>query len=66
VRRGKIAIENLRTGATYRDAEGFAQLFRQIPAYWPLLPPLWLPAVRRRMEQELDPATRRLPSGDAG
>ena len=61
VRKGKIAIQDLRNGAYFHDASGFAFLFSQIPAYWPLLPLLWLPAVRRRMEQELDSAARELP-----
>ncbi len=64
VHKGRIVIQNLRSGAYYRDADGFAFLFRQIPAYWPLLPLTWLPATRRRLEQELDQASRALPAGD--
>lgn len=60
VRKGKIVIQDLRSGAYFHDASGFDFLFSQIPAYWPLLPLLLLPAVRRRMEQELDPAVREL------
>lgn len=61
VRQGRIAIQDLRSGRYFRDADGFVFLFRQIPAYWPLLLLAWLPVVRRRLEQELDPASRGQP-----
>ncbi len=58
VRKGRIAIQNLRSGAYFHDAAGFTYLFSQIPAYWPLLLLMWLPPLRRRMERELDAAVR--------
>lgn len=55
VRKGRIAIQDLRTGAYCDAADGFALLFSQIPAYWPLRPLPRLPWMRRRLRQELDP-----------
>ena len=52
MRMGQIVVQDLRSGATLEGAKGFALLCRQIPAYWPMLPLLCIPAVRRRIERE--------------
>jgi len=63
VHKGRIAIQDLRSGAYCDAADGFALLFSQIPAYWPLRPLLWLPAIRRRLQEELDPGALALAAG---
>lgn len=52
LRLGEVAVQDLRSGETLRGASGFALLCRQIPAYWPLLPLLRIPRLRRRIERE--------------
>lgn len=52
LRLGEVVVQDLRSGTTLRGAAGFALLCRQIPAYWPLLPLLSNPALRRRVERE--------------
>jgi hypothetical protein len=51
---GEVVVQDLRSGETCRGAAGFTLLCRQIPAYWPLLPLLRIPAVRRRVEHEFN------------
>lgn len=53
LRLGEVVVQDLRNGTTLRGAAGFALLCRQIPAYWPLLPLLRIPLLRRRIEREL-------------
>lgn len=50
---GEIAVEDLRSGETHRGVDCIRLLCRQIPAYWPLLPLLHLPPVRRYVEREV-------------
>lgn len=52
LRLGEVVVQDLRSGATLRGAAGFALLCRQIPAYWPVLPWLRIPPLRRRIERE--------------
>lgn len=52
MRLGEVVVQDLRRGRTLRGAAGFTLLCRQIPAYWPLLPLLRVPALRRRVERE--------------
>lgn len=52
LRLGEVVVEDLRSGQTLRGAGGFALLCRQIPAYWPLLALLLLPAARRGIDRE--------------
>ena len=52
MRMGQIVVQDMRSGATLAGAKGFALLCRQIPAYWPMLPMLRIPAVRRYVERE--------------
>jgi hypothetical protein len=51
LRMGQIVVQDLRRGVTLRGAEGFTLLCRQIPAYWPMLPLLRIPAVRRYVDR---------------
>ena len=50
---GEIAVKNLATGETWRGAECLRLLCRNIPAYWPVLLLLPLPAFRRAVEREI-------------
>lgn len=52
LRLGEVVVQDLRNGATLHGVAGFSLLCRQIPAYWPLLPVLRIPATRRRIERE--------------
>jgi hypothetical protein len=49
---GQIVVRDLRSGLTVGGAAGFTLLCRQIPAYWPLLPLLRIPAFRHYIERE--------------
>ena len=42
-------------GGRVRGAAAFALICRQVPLYWPMLALLWIPAVRRRVDREIDP-----------
>lgn len=53
--RGKIAVVDLATGERLRGAAAMAALARQVPAYWPLLVALRVPALRRRFAAEVEP-----------
>jgi hypothetical protein len=53
LRPGEIAVEDLRTGATYKGVKAVRLIFRQIPAYWPILPLLRVPFVARRVDREV-------------
>jgi hypothetical protein len=53
LRLGQVVVQDLRSGATLHGAAGFELLCRQIPAYWPCLPLLRLPWIRRRIDREL-------------
>ena len=48
LRVGQIVVEDLRTGRLHGGAEAVEAIFRQIPLYWPMLPLLKIPALRRR------------------
>jgi len=52
LRLSEVAVQDLRHDTTLRGAAGFTLLCRQIPAHWPLLPLLRIPALRRRVERE--------------
>jgi hypothetical protein len=53
LRLGEVVVQDLRSGTTLRGVAGFTLLCRQIPAYWPLLPLLRIPALRRRVDRKL-------------
>jgi hypothetical protein len=50
---GEVVVEDLRDGTILHGTDGFARLARQVPLYWPLLPLLHIPAIRRRVDSEL-------------
>jgi hypothetical protein len=50
---GEVVVEDLRNGSMHHGADGFAVLAHQVPAYWPLLPLLHVPAIRARVEREM-------------
>jgi hypothetical protein len=54
LRFGEVVVQDLRHGTIRHGAAGFALLCRQIPAYWPLLPLLRIPVLRRRVEREFN------------
>lgn len=51
--RGEVIVGDLRDGRLHEGADGFALLARQVPAYWPILAVLPIPAVRKRVDREL-------------
>lgn len=53
LRMGEIAVKDLAAGETLKGAECFRLLCRNIPAYWPVLLLLHLPAFRRSIEREI-------------
>jgi hypothetical protein len=52
LRLGEIAVQDLRSGQTFKGAEAFRQLCRQLPAYWPGLALLHFAPFRRYVERE--------------
>ena len=53
LRLGEIAVEDARTGETIRGVDAVREVFRNIPAYAPLLPLLRIPMVARRVDREV-------------
>ncbi|MBI2515474.1 MAG: hypothetical protein HYV95_01035 [Opitutae bacterium] len=54
LRLGQIVVEEVRTGEIHRGAEAFALICRQVPLYWPFLPLLAVPALRRAIAREIN------------
>jgi hypothetical protein len=50
---GEIAVLDHRTGRTLQGVDAVRLVFRQIPAYWPLLPVLYVPPIARRIDREV-------------
>ena len=50
---GEVVVEDIRDSSLHRGADGFAVLARQVPSYWPLLPLLHVPSIRRRLDDEM-------------
>ena len=50
---GEVVVEDLRDGTLHEGVDGFAVLARQVPVYWPLLPLLHVPALRRRVDKDM-------------
>ena len=50
---GEIAVEDVRTGRIIRGIHAVRAVARNIPAYWPLLPLLYVPPIARRMDAEV-------------
>lgn len=53
IKRGEIAVEDIKSGLTLRGIECFRLLCRNIPAYWPMLPITYIPFVRRAIENDI-------------
>jgi hypothetical protein len=53
LRLGEIAVEDARTGEVTQGVAAVRKIFRQIPAYWVILPLLYIPFVARRVDQEV-------------
>lgn len=49
---GEVVVEDLRDHAILHGADAFARLAREVPLYWPLLPLLHIPSIRRRVDRE--------------
>jgi hypothetical protein len=65
LRVGQIVVEDLRTGRLHGGAEAVEAIFRQVPLYWPILPLLKIPALRRRAADDADAKGRDACSPDA-
>jgi predicted DCC family thiol-disulfide oxidoreductase YuxK len=52
LRMGEIVVEDLRTGRLLHGADAVEAILRAVPLYWPLLPLLAIPAVRRRADAD--------------
>jgi hypothetical protein len=50
---GEIAVLDHRTGQTLQGVDAVRLIFRQVPAYWPLLPLLSVPAFARWIDREV-------------
>ncbi len=50
---GEIAVQDLRTGVTFKGFECVRLLCKHIPAYWIALPFTYVPPVRRRIERDV-------------
>lgn len=53
MRMGEVVVRDLRDDRLHAGADGIALLARQVPAYWPLLPLMALPAMRRAIERDV-------------
>jgi hypothetical protein len=53
MRMGEVVARDLRDGRLHGGADGMALLARQVPAYWPLLPLVAIPPVRRAIERDV-------------
>lgn len=50
---GEVVVEHHGSGRILRGAEAFGAICRQVPAYFLLLPLLWIPAFRRFVDRQL-------------
>jgi hypothetical protein len=50
LRMGEIEVREIATGLTFKGVAAVRKVARQIPAYWPLLPLLYLPPVARKID----------------
>ncbi|MDB5352850.1 MAG: hypothetical protein JWN86_4097 [Planctomycetota bacterium] len=53
LRMGEIAVHDHRTGTILKGVGAVRKIAMQIPAYWPLLPLLWIPPLARRIDHEV-------------
>jgi hypothetical protein len=54
---GEIAVEDARTGETALGVDAVRAIARQVPAYTPLRPLLCIPAIARRVDQDVRACT---------
>jgi hypothetical protein len=48
---GEIVVQEFATGRILRGAEALSLVYRQAIAYWLLLPLLWVPYLRSRLDR---------------
>jgi hypothetical protein len=53
LRLGEIAVEDARTGEMIQGVEAVRAVFRQVPAYLPFLPLLYVPFIARKVDREV-------------
>ena len=53
LRLGEIVVENLADHKIVQGVEGLQLVFRQVVLYWPLLPLLWVPWIRKKADQDV-------------
>lgn len=53
LRMGEIAVEKLANGELSKGVQAVRLIFRQVPAYLPLYPFLWLPFGAKRIDEDL-------------
>ena len=50
---GEIVVEDLATHRILHGADALSLVYRQAIAYWLLLPLLWIPPLRARLDREV-------------
>jgi hypothetical protein len=53
LRLGEIAVEDHRNGEITKGVEAVRKVFRQVPAYWPFLPLMYIPAIARKVDADV-------------
>ena len=53
LRLGEIAVEDTRTEEIAKGVEAVRRIYRQVPAYLPLLPLLWIPPIARWVDRDV-------------
>jgi hypothetical protein len=53
LRMGEIVVQELSSGRILRGADALALIYRQAIPYWFLMPLLWTPGLRARMDREV-------------
>jgi len=53
VRKGEIVIQTLADGRIHEGVDAAKCLIKAVPLYWPVLPFLFLPSVRERVDKEI-------------
>lgn len=53
LRMGEIVVEDLATHRILRGAEALNLVYRQVIAYWPFLPLLWIPPTRAWLDRQI-------------
>jgi hypothetical protein len=50
---GEIVVERAGSGEILRGVEAVRAIFRQIPAYWPILPALRIPPIAAKIDRDV-------------